>query len=193
MAVGAFARVALLGAAVALAACGLHPLYGTNGVGASVADTLATIKVGVIPDRSGQILRNVLITKLNPDGRPASPAYLLRVTLTEVQTGVSFESDQGITRRNLSVSARYTLTTAAGEPTFSDTVSEITSYNVLQDEFMTVAGERDARERALTALGDDIRLRIALFFDRTATARAAAPATEIPTLPPAPAPAAPAE
>jgi LPS-assembly lipoprotein len=191
MAVGAFARVVLLLAAASLSACGLHPLYGRNSVGASVADTLATIEVGVIPDRSGQILRNVLITKLNPDGRPEAPAYLLRVQLTEIQTGVSFESDQGITRRNLSVTARYTLTTTDGRnPVFSDTVSETTSYNVLHDEFMTEAGERDARERALTALGDDIRLRIALYFDRAATARAAAPATEPP---PATPPAAPAE
>jgi LPS-assembly lipoprotein len=191
MAVGALARVVLLLAAASLSACGLHPLYGRNSVGASVADTLATIEVGVIPDRSGQILRNVLITKLNPDGRPEAPAYLLRVQLTELQTGVSFESDQGVTRRNLSVNARYTLTTTDGRnPVFSDTVSETTSYNVLHDEFMTEAGERDARERALTALGDDIRLRIALYFDRAATARAAAPATEPP---PATPPAAPAE
>jgi LPS-assembly lipoprotein len=174
MAVGAFARVALLVSAVALAGCGLHPLYGRNGVGASVADQLATIKVAVIPDRSGQILRNALISKLNPDGRPEAPVYVLHVTLTEVQVGVSFESDQGVTRRNLSVTAKYSLLTATvGEPVFSDTVSEITSYNVLQDEFMTESGERDARERALTALGDDIRLRIALYLDRAATARAA--------------------
>lgn len=186
MAVGAFARMALLATAVALSGCGLHPLYGENSVGASVADTLATIKVGVIPDRSGQILRNVLISKLNPDGRPADPAYLLRVVLVETQTGVSFESDQGITRRNLTVTARYTLTSPDGTaPVFSDTVSEATSYNVLKDEFMTTAGERDARERALTALGDDIRLRIALFFDRTTMTHGAA----TPAAPASPAPA----
>ncbi len=170
MAVGRIARVGLLLAlALAVAGCGLRPLYGTNAVGAGVADELAAIEVGIIPDREGQILRNVLITRLNPDGRPTAPRYELSVDLDESQSGVTFESDRGTTRRNLTVTARFVLSDkATGDPIFSDTVTEITSYNVLRDEFMTISGERDARERALTALGDSVRLRIALFLDRNA-------------------------
>lgn len=159
----------LLAAGLCLAGCGLRPLYGTRGVGASVVDELAAVEVGVIPDRSGQVLRNALITRLNPDGRPTAPRYRLQVDLTESEDNATFDAWQGVRRRNLTARARFVLSdVATGEPVYSDTVTEITSFNVVRDEFTTITGQRDARDRALTALGDSIRLRIALFFDRRA-------------------------
>ncbi|MBW8729224.1 MAG: hypothetical protein JF625_29250 [Inquilinus limosus] len=160
-------RAAPLLLILALGACGLRPLYGTNSVGAAMSDRLGQISVGVIGERSGQILRTELIRSLNPQGRPAQPAYDLATSLAETQQDVNLISDLTTTRRNLTMTASFVLTDRkTGQPVFSDSVSEITSYNILADQYTTLVGERDARERALHSLGEDIRTRLALYFDR---------------------------
>ena len=160
-------RAAPLLLILALGACGLRPLYGTNSVGAAMSDRLGQVNVGVIGDRSGQILRTELIRMLNPQGRPVQPAYDLGVSLAESQQDVNLISDLTTTRRNLTLTASFVLTDRkTGQPVFSDSASEITSYNILADQYTTLVGERDARERALRSLGEDIRTRLALYFDR---------------------------
>lgn len=160
-------RAAALLLILAVGACGLRPLYGTSSVGAAMADRLAEVNVGVITERSGQVLRTELIRTLNPAGRPAQPAYDLSVGLVEAQQDINIISDLTVTRKNLVVTASFVLSDReAGQPVFSDSVSEITSFNVLQDPYTTLVGERDARERALRALSEDIRTRLALYFDR---------------------------
>ncbi|MDR6293648.1 MULTISPECIES: LPS assembly lipoprotein LptE [Inquilinus] len=160
-------RAAPLLLILALGACGLRPLYGTNSVGAAMSDRLGTISVGVIGDRTGQILRTELIRTLNPQGRPAQPAYDLGVSVAETQQDVNIVSDLTTTRRNLTLTASFVLTDRkTGQPAFSDSVNEITSYNILADQYTTLIGERDARERALHAIAEDIRTRLALYFDR---------------------------
>lgn len=160
-------RAAPLLLILALGACGLRPLYGTNSAGAAMSDRLGQVNVGVIGDRSGQIMRTELIRMLNPQGRPDKPAYDLAVTLAESQQDVNLISDLTTTRRNLTMTASFVLTDRkTGQPAFSDSASEITSYNILADQYTTLVGERDARERALRSLSEDIRTRLALYFDR---------------------------
>jgi LPS-assembly lipoprotein len=160
-------RAAPLLLILALGACGLRPLYGTNSVGAAMADKLGTVNIGVIGERSGQTLRAELIRTLNPDGRPSQPAYDLAVSLAESEQDVNIISDQTTTRKNLTLTASMVLTDhKTGQPVFSDTATEITSFNILSDQFTTLVGERDARDRALKSLSEDIRTRLALYFDR---------------------------
>ena len=67
----ALSLLATLGAT--LAGCNVRPLYGSSGASAgspAVRDDLAAIDVQVIADRSGQILRGLLVQALSPDGRP---------------------------------------------------------------------------------------------------------------------------
>ena len=61
---------------LALSACGFKPLYGTDKSGLSDPQAeLATIKVGPIPDRLGQIVRNQLVEYLSPRGHAAQKLY----------------------------------------------------------------------------------------------------------------------
>lgn len=160
-------RAAPLLLILALGACGLRPLYGTNSVGTAMSDRLGQVNVGIIGDRSGQILRTELIRMLNPQGRPAQPAYDLSVSIAESQQDVNLISDLTTTRKNLTLTASFVLTDRkTSQPVFSDSVSEITSFNILADQYTTLVGERDARERALRSVGEDIRTRLALYFDR---------------------------
>src|SRR5690606_39504749 len=115
-------------------------------------------EVGVIADRPGQILRNYLIDRLNPGGRPVDPAYRLNVSLSEVQRDLAIRKDDTATRANLIMNARFTLTdTATGAVVLNRQVGTITSYNILIDEFATLSSERDARDRALQQISEDIR------------------------------------
>lgn len=156
----------LSGSVLALAGCGFRPLYG-GGAAANdgrVRDELAAVEIPVVPDRQGQILRNNLIRLFNPDGRPSLPRYRLSVglTLSEVELGI--RRDDTATRANLIASARYVLTDSAGAALTSGSSQAVASFNILDDEFATLTGSEDARNRALAEIAEDIRTRIAIHF-----------------------------
>jgi len=156
--------------AAALAGCGFRPLYGEPaGAEAGVPAAFTEVQVAVIPDRNGQILRNELIRRLNPSGRPVEPAFVLSVVLTETVQDLGIRADDTATRANLIFSAAYRLTDATdGELVTGGRSTAITSYNILIDEYATLVSATDARERALRELSDMIRLRLALHFTRAA-------------------------
>lgn len=156
----------VLGAVVPVSACGFRPLYGTGGV-ADAAAELSRVEVSVIPDRSGQILRNYLIQGLNPDGRPANPAYRLNVDLREREEELGIDKTDSAQRANLMITARFSLRTAADDhEVLNRRVGIITSYNILLDEFATLSAQNAARDRALRRIGSDIRTQLALYFTR---------------------------
>ena len=49
---------------------------------------------------------------------------------------------------------------------FSGQSNSVNSYNIVDSQFATFISERDARERALRELSEDIRLRLATYFAR---------------------------
>lgn len=157
---------ALLLLALALpSGCGFRPLYGER-ADAAVPAELARTRIAVIPNESGQILRNHLIERLNPDGRPTGEDYVLNVALRETAQELAVRQNATVTRANLVVVANYSLTRPNGDRVTSGAVSTITSYNILRDEFATLSAERSARERALRQISEDLRTRLALFFTR---------------------------
>ena len=160
--------LAALGIGLGLAAggCGFRPLYGTA-AGGPVHESFASIRIAVIPDRSGQIMRNFLIQRLNPDGRPAEPAYELQVALAEREQRLAITQEDVAERSNLFVTATYNLRDiAANAVVFSNSNTTITSFTILLDEVATLSAEQDARERALRSLSHQIRLELALHFQR---------------------------
>jgi LPS-assembly lipoprotein len=172
------AAAALLAAALALAGCGFQPLYGESPTG-PVDETFADIQIGVIPDRSGQILRNFLIQRLNPGGRPADPAYFLSVNLRELQQRLAITQEAVAERANLLVTANYWLRDVeSDEVVFQGGQTVITSFSILRDEVATLSAEQDARQRALRELSDTIRLRLALFLQNPEGYREAREAAE---------------
>jgi LPS-assembly lipoprotein len=152
--------------ALALTGCGFRPLYGEGPAGPA-DEQLAEVRIGLIPDRSGQILRNFLIRRFNPEGRPATPVYGLDVALQETQQDLNIQRDDTATRANLIIVAQYTLVDlSTGTQLTSEPVEVITSYNILNDQYATLIVEEDARERALRQVSEDIRTRVALYLNR---------------------------
>jgi LPS-assembly lipoprotein len=88
--------------------------------------------------------------------------YSLAIELRESKGNVNIRKDESATRANLTISADFTLTNNAdGGGIFKGTVLSTNSYNVLNSEFATLSAEKDARNRALRSLSEEIRLRVA--------------------------------
>ncbi len=158
-----FALVLLAGF---VAGCGFRPLYGKTDEGSTVAsEELQTVRINPMPDRAGQKFHNLLRDRLNPQGQPLRPRYLLSISLSETKETLAIREDETATRANLTMNANFNLTDPSGKQSLLRGLSSSTnSYNIVDSQFATYVAEEDARERALRELSDDIRLRLSAFF-----------------------------
>ncbi len=154
-----------------LGGCGFKPVYGTASSAAVApegsAAALSNVSVDIIPDRTGQVLRNLLIDRFYQDGRPQQPAYRLAVGLTAAREDLGIRKDATATRARLRLVADYQLIDVRTGQTLYRTFSRsIVSFNLLEAQYATLVAEEDAYDRALTELAEDIRTRLALYFQR---------------------------
>lgn len=157
-------RIATIAAlCVALAGCGFTPLYG----GGKVAPQLSSIYVEPIAERNGYELRTRLIELLNSDGVLAGKRYRLKITMTESSQGIALQNDATITRYNNRMEAKYVLSDASGTLVTQGTQSELSSYNVVQSPYATLAGEQDSGKRAAHDMAERIRLELGVWFRKT--------------------------
>ena len=148
---------------VALAGCGFTPLYG----GGKVAPQLSSIYVEPIAERNGYELRTRLIELLNSDGVLAGKRYRLKITMSESSQGIALQNDATITRYNNRLEAKYVLSDAGGTLVTQGTQSELSSYNVVQSPYATLAGEQDSGKRAAQDMAERIRLELGVWFRKT--------------------------
>lgn len=167
-----WARLLALCSLLALAACGLEPMYGRN-AGNKVAAALSGVAIQPISDRVGQELRNYLIERIGGSGR-RDTAYLLDVSMAENRSDLGVLRDSSSTYARLTLNAAFVLRDAkTGQPVFSDRATAINSYslNLLEGGYSTLAAEANARDRAVRLLGDEIITRLSIRLHRTATAQ----------------------
>lgn len=166
------ARTLALSALIAgtglLAACGYRPLYGTAGLTSSASTTataeLKAVDVGRISGRSGQMLRTALERRLHIPQRSAG-RYRLVVVYSESRQNLAEQKSGAVTRANLRTKGTYRLTRNSDDVLLTKGISDaVASYNLLDSEFATLAAEKNARERAIETLADDIRTRLAIYF-----------------------------
>ncbi len=163
----ASAVVPALALLLALAACGFEPLYGNREQpGDAVFNDFHQTKVATIPERSGQMLRNALLDRMNYRGEPAQPAYELKIDLDETRRDVLVRSDEVATAADLTLAARYRLVSTADGRTLNEgTARSIVRYNVLASPYATLSSAEDARRRATVQLAEDIRARLGVYFN----------------------------
>jgi LPS-assembly lipoprotein len=155
---------ALVALCLGVAGCGYHPLYGQRATSVSSED-LARVYVSGIPDRPGQVLRNDLIQRLNPNGQATRPVDTLTVGLSVASTGVSLSRDNTTSRTSITTTAKYTLVdSATGKALFSGTSRATDAYDVLISDYATLVSRDDAVDRAIREVSDDIRTRLAVYF-----------------------------
>ena len=163
-----WSRALLLFAVLALgpAGCGFRPMYGTpSGAATGVDADMASIRIDPIKDRVGQQLRNALLQRISPRGEAADYAYTLQVKLSEGVNNLGFRKDTFATVTNLSLSAQVVLS-GNNAIILGETVTTTVYFDHLGPRYASVAMERDAEERALNQLADDIRNRVAVAMQR---------------------------
>lgn len=158
------AAVALMAATIVLSACGFRPLYGHSSANPETVAELAAIEVKPVSDRAGQMMRTALQRRFNINNTTAA-RYQLYVTLKEQVSKLAVERNAFATRANLRLTATHRLVrTNDGHELFNGTSQAVSSYNILTSDYTTLAGQTDARERAIVILADDIHARLAIYF-----------------------------
>lgn len=151
--------------AIAVSACGFHPLYGRTGANASTAAAFASIYVEPIPERVGYELRNALLDGFASQETPGVTAYRLKIDLKTEDEGLALQSDASITRYNYRLVAHYQLVAAGGTTVLKKgEVHSLTSYNVVSSPFATVSAKLDAQTRAAQDVAERIRTELAVYF-----------------------------
>ena len=154
-----------------LAGCGFQPLYAGK-PGSGVADDIAAVRIAPIRDRSGQILRNALIERLNPRGAPADPRHVLETSLAVTRQKLGIRKDETATRESLRFTAVFRLReSASGAIVHSGRAAAIASYNIVESEYATIASERAARRRGLTLVAERMTARLSAWFNRLRSLR----------------------
>lgn len=157
------ALIALSGAL--LGGCGFRPMYGPRPEG-SVPQGLETIRVGLIPERNGQLLRRNLEQRLGAGG--AQMRYDLRVGLGYGIDLQGFARDGTPSRVRITASASWFLYDTGSPPRLVASGSEraFDAYNVPENQFFAADTSREATERRLLdQLAEDIVRRLAVRFD----------------------------
>jgi len=156
-------------AAVSLSACGFTPLYGDHSTAASpdVVDALATVAIRPLPNREGVKLHQALREGLQPRGVTRA-VYDLEVNLATRVEELGIRPDATSSRANLILLATFKLN-EGGTAIYGDR-----SYNILDDQFATVAAQADAENRGIKQIGEEIKTRLAVYFHEHAKVASAA-------------------
>ncbi|WP_205944887.1 LPS assembly lipoprotein LptE [Pelagibius litoralis] len=159
----------MAGAILPLGACGFSPLYSRGDDNSqAVSAELAAVRIEPLRDRIGQQMHNFLRDRLNPNGQPVSPNYQLRLQIQETTSELGVRRDETATRANLKLTANFDLRDAGnGASLINGRSTSTTSYDILENPFATTISERDARDRALREVADDIQTRLAVYFSST--------------------------
>ncbi len=148
-------RATLFGALATLAACGFTPVYGPGGAAQGLQGAIFAAE----PDtRNGFVFVARLEERL---GRPRNAPYLLDYKIDTRSEGVGITPAQETTRYNLFGTVTYTLTDqATGQVVFRGREENFTGYSATSLIVGTQSVTRDANERLMIALADQIVTRL---------------------------------
>ncbi|MEP3344948.1 MAG: LPS assembly lipoprotein LptE [Litoreibacter sp.] len=135
----------------ALAACGFEPVYGTGG---SAENLRGSILVDAPTTRNSFDLVAQLEQRL---GRAQAPVYGMSVQLAVSEEGLAITDTNDIERYNVLGRANFALRDlGTDEEVYSGSVNTFTAYSASTQSVATLAAERDANSRLMTALADKI-------------------------------------
>jgi LPS-assembly lipoprotein len=142
------------GVPLMLLGCGWEPLYGdieTEPVSAELRLAIA--------------LRN----SLNPSGEPTTPRYQLSTTLTTYLSNLGIQSQGLATLGQLDAYATYKLVELkTGSVLLINSVHVANSFDLNPNQYSTIVGEDDARNRCVSELDQEIVNRLTFFLQRRA-------------------------
>lgn len=161
-------RVFALLLPLALAACGLQPMYAGGGSGA-VAQGLQAVDVSPIEGKSGWLVRNALVDRLGAgNGAGNGARYRLDVRLDDRLEGLGLLSNETIGRERRTLRARYQLVDlSSGQILLDASDGSDAGIDVVSSEYATIAAENTALENLSKDVADRIVTRVALQLRRS--------------------------
>lgn len=146
-----FSRREILGLLVLLTGCGFTPVYGPGGTGTALH---GKIEVNELNSPYGYLLVRNLETRL---GRASDPQYQLTTDLFVGSQGQAITESGAITRYSLVGKVDYWLRRTGSEDILvSGNVENFTGYSATGSTVETLASERDAAERLMAILANQI-------------------------------------
>lgn len=161
-----FKNLLLVLVLVSLGACGFRPVYKRSSSG-TAAHLMAAVEIEPINDRSGQILQNELLDLMTPRGRPAKPRYKLAANISDSLQELAVRKNAFSTRANLLMTVNYQLYDhQKGKTVLTGTTRVANSFDLLDSQYAAIVSEREARKNTLKQAAQNIRTRVAIFFQR---------------------------
>ena len=149
-----------------LSACGFTPLYATRSDNGGVVTALAAISVQAPPDRVNRALRISLEDQLRANTLVA-PQYRLVLSSALSEADVAIEQDTEVTRKNLRLRTTFILRDMETDTALYEAKAfAIVAYNRVPSEFANIIAERDAQERVANQVAEEIRTKLAIYFER---------------------------
>ncbi|WJY22355.1 LPS assembly lipoprotein LptE [Fontisubflavum oceani] len=138
-------------AAAPLAACGFTPVYAPGGPG----DVLRGQILVEPPETRTEFL---MVARLEDRlGRASSPRYAMTIDTVIDERGIAVTGSNDITRINLTGATRFRVVEAGTDvQVHAGRVQTFTAYSTTGSTIATAAAERDAEERLMIALADQI-------------------------------------
>ncbi|KQM21997.1 LPS assembly lipoprotein LptE [Novosphingobium sp. Leaf2] len=155
--------LAVLLGALALAGCGLKPMYAGGG-NAAVAQGLAGVQVSAIQGKAGWLVRNALVDELGMSGaKGVTPRYRLDIRLDDKLESFALLSDDTVGRERRTLRARYQLVDiGSGAVVLDETAGTDAGIDVVSSDYATIAAEQTALENMAKDLASRITTNIAL-------------------------------
>ncbi len=161
-----------------LAACGFRPLYAppdssASGVDGAAARELAAIHVALIPERTGQLLRNALLARFERQGASGGSArYELETSYSVVGDLLGVRRDNAASRERLMATANWVLkdTQAQRRVVTRGVARAMDAYNILDNQFFASDLSSEAAQKRLAEeVAQQMATQLAVYFTRQAS------------------------
>ena len=166
---------------VFLAACGFQPLYVQKTGGSwyydgqfdtGIKEEMAKVKVELIQDRIGQLIRNDLLDKLTPKGQPSHAEYYLKITkINKQEIDQALRNDITATRKKVIYKVSYVLQNKEHKKLIDGNSVAYLGYDILRDPYSTTFAQKKNEKNAAKIIANDISLRLGAYFHSLQTKR----------------------
>jgi LPS-assembly lipoprotein len=165
-----FCGLSVLTLSGALAGCGFHPVFQQGGQAPGTSEALSQIEVALIPERSGQLLREELQKRFDGAGGPARKFYELTTSLSLSDDAVAiYFGTSSPSRIRVTAIAHWSLLALGGEPRTiaSGWVKSIDGFNQVDTQYFYSEMQREQVIRRIASnLADQMVLELAAHFNK---------------------------
>lgn len=156
----------MIAACLPAGGCGFTPLYATNAE--SAQGRLDNIRLESVfgADEAAPYIERAFRRRANGPRSGSAPQYDLVIQADETAAQLAVQIDASVTRFNYRLEGRYTLIDRKDGTQIAGRSEAFASFNIVDSQYSTLFAEREAREKAATALVEQIERDILLKLDQ---------------------------